>query len=273
MRHFCKFLLAAALFSGIVGCSKAENSGIPKKDDSTTNTPSKDNDKDDDKGNNTPQSIVFTKESATINNTKLPYREALIGGISTSKKGTLALYLHGGSSKGNDNEAQMTEPGINNIAEYLAENSIAAVMIVPQCPSSSSWGGQMNGVLKGLIDSYVQEGIVDTSRIYIFGGSMGGTGTWGLVSAYPRLFTAAMPVAGNPSRAVVANVVPTAIYTVMGTADNLMSIDTVKAFAEELTSAGGTICFDIEQGWDHATTCTDSYTTKRLEWVFSQRKE
>lgn len=272
MRHFCKFLLAAALFSGIVGCSKAENSEIPKKDDSTTNTPSKDNDKDDDKGNNTPQSIVFTKESATINNTKLPYREALIGGISTSKKGALALYLHGGSSKGNDNEAQMTEPGINNITEYLAENSIAAVMIVPQCPSSSSWGGQMNGVLKGLIDSYVQEGIVDTSRIYIFGGSMGGTGVWNLVSAYPRLFTAAMPVAANPSKAEVENVVPTAVYTVMGTADVMMSVDTANDFITALQNAGGIARIDVEEGWDHATTCTDSYTTPRLTWVFSHSK-
>ena len=272
MKHFCKFLLAAALFSGIIGCTKAENSDIPKKEESTTNTPSNEN-SEEEKGDNNPQSIVFSKESATVNNTTLPYREALIGGISTSNKGALILYLHGGSSKGGDNEAQMSEPGIHDIAEYLSSKGIASVMIVPQCPSSSSWGGQMNGVLKGVIDGYVQEGIVDTSRIYIFGGSMGGTGTWGLVSAYPRLFTAAMPVAGNPSRSVVANVVPTAIYTVMGTADNLMSIDTVTAFAEELTNAGGTIRFDIEQGWDHATTCTESYTPERLAWIFSQRKE
>lgn len=272
MRPILRFFLAATIFCGIVGCTKAENSDIPQKEENTTNTPSNEESKEEDKGNNKPESFTFTKEYATINTTTLPYQEALIGGISTSKKGALVLYLHGGSSKGSDNEAQMSEPGIDDIATHLATKSIAAVMIVPQCPSTSSWGGQMNGVLKGIIDSYVQEGLVDTSRIYIFGGSMGGTATWGLVSAYPRLFTAAMPVAGNPSRAIVENVAPTAIYTVMGTADNLMSIDTVTTFAEELTNAGGTIRFDIEQGWDHATTCTESYTPERLEWVFSQVK-
>ena len=130
----------------------------------------------------------------------------------------------------------------------------------------------MNGVLKGVIDNYVQEGTIDTSRIYVFGGSMGGTGTWGLVSAYPRLFTAAMPVAANPSRAVVDNVLPTAVYTVMGSDDAMMSVDTANNFISALQDAGGTVRIDIVEGWNHATTCEKSYTPERLEWIFSQRK-
>ena len=223
--------------------------------------------------NQSPQSITFSKESITVNSTILPYRKALIGNVTTTNKGALVIYLHGGSSKGSDNESQMNEPGILSIATHLATNGIGAVMVVPQCPSSMSWGGQMNRVLKGLLDSYIQEGIIDTSRIYIFGGSMGGTGAWGLISAYPRLFTAAMPVAANPSKAVVENVAPTAVYTVMGTADALMSVDTANDFITALREAGGTARIDIIEGWDHATTCTESYTTERLEWVFSHRKE
>ena len=202
----------------------------------------------------------------------LPYRKAVIGDVSKSNSGALVLYLHGGSKKGDDNEAQMDEPGISDIANYLSSNNIPAIMIVPQCPRTMSWGSQMNKVLKELFDKLIQEGIIDTSRIYAFGGSMGGTGVWNLVSAYPRLFTAAMPVAANPSKAEVENVLPTAVYTVMGTADVMMSVDTANDFITALQNAGGTARIDVEEGWDHATTCTDSYTPPRLTWVFSQSK-
>lgn len=52
----------------------------------------------------------------------------------------------------------------------------------------------------------IMEDKVDGDRIYILGGSMGGTGTWSMASAYPGLFAAAMPVAGNPSKSIAENV-------------------------------------------------------------------
>ena len=69
----------------------------------------------------------------------LPYRKAVIGDVSKSNSGALVLYLHGGSKKGDDNEAQMDEPGISDIANYLSSNNIPAIMIVPQCPRTMSW--------------------------------------------------------------------------------------------------------------------------------------
>ena len=209
--------------------------------------------------------LVFEAEKIVSAGIEMPYRIAHTNGIG---KPAIVVFLHGGSSKGKDNEAQMKEAGIDSIANYLELKQLHTVYLVPQCPSDKSWGGPMLGVLKTLIDRYVQtESLIDTD-IYIFGGSMGGTGTWSMLSAYPRLFTAAMPVAGNPSKCDADNVATTPVYTVMGTSDRIMSVETASYFIKELNARGAITKFDVEEGWSHEITCIQSYTTDRLDWVF-----
>ena len=212
--------------------------------------------------------LDFSYEQAVFRNITMPYRKALIAqdneGLSS-----LVIYLHGGSSKGDDNEAQLQEPGTDSIANYLVRKNKKSIFVVPQCPTNYSWGGPMNNAIEAMLDSLLSPGLVDSSRIYIFGGSMGGTGTWGMVSAYPEMFAAAMPVAGNPSRGNAESVSSTPVYTVMGTADAIMSIDVVEEFLQSLEENGGEYMFDIEEGWTHEQTCIESYTEVRLDWVFS----
>lgn len=130
----------------------------------------------------------------------------------------------------------------------------------------------MLGVLKSLIDKYVGDGIVDENSLYILGGSMGGTGTWSMLSAYPGLFTAAMPVAGNPSKCDADKVASTPVCTVMGTSDRIMSVETTSDFINELNARNGITKFEVEDGWTHEMTCIQSYTTHRLDWVFCHRR-
>ena len=181
-------------------------------------------------------------------------------GSGTSR--AMVLYLHGGSSKGNDNTTQLTEPAITAIVEYIATSGIVADIIVPQCPADKSWGKNLNAALKALTEQN------NYTCLYLFGGSMGGTGCWSFISSYPATVTAAMIVAGNPSGAKAENVAHTAVYTIMGSEDKLVNIDAVTTFVESLTLLNAPIRFDIEQGWSHAQTCIDSYTTPRLDWVF-----
>lgn len=212
---------------------------------------------------------TFDASNITFGGINMPYRVAHTSGM---EKPSLVIYLHGGTSKGNDNEKQMGEPGIDIIANYINQRQIGAYFLVPQCPSDKSWRGPMLSVLKALIDKYVMEGVVDKNSVYIFGGSMGGTGTWSMLSAYPGMFAAAMPVAGNPSKCDADKVASTPVYTVMGTSDQIMSVETTADFIDELNARNGTTKFDIEEGWTHEMTCTQSYTTQRLDWVFSQSK-
>ena len=104
------------------------------------------------------------------------------------------------------------------------------------------------------------------------GGSMGGTGTWCQVSNYPDFYAAAMPVAGNPTGMSAEAVAKTPVYTVMGTADNIMSIDAVETFQTQVLAAGGILILEVETGWTHQDTCEKSYTDSRLEWLFSKTR-
>lgn len=213
-----------------------------------------------------------SKEQITTLGITMGYRKCVITNENSTEAPILVVYLHGGSSKGNDNEKQLLEPGTDSIARYLKTHGINAIFLIPQCPTDKSWGGPMNTMLKAMIDRYASEGVADTNRIYIFGGSMGGTGTWGMLSAYPNFFAAAMPVAANPSKTVVENIATTPAYTVMGTADAIMKVETAASFVEELKALDDDVRMDVEEGWTHETTCIQSYTTARLEWVFSHRR-
>lgn len=200
----------------------------------------------------------------------LPFRQLQVGDAKSGN--SLVVYLHGGTSRGSDNESQLQEPAVDSISSYLYTHHIPALMVVPQCPTGGGWLGGNSRAVKELIDSLVSTGKISRSNIYVFGGSMGGTGTWNLVNSYPGLFAAAMPCAGNPSACDASKVAQTPIYTVMGTADNIMSIPAVDTFTQALTAQGGEYKYDIEEGWTHENTCIMSYTSDRIAWVLGHTK-
>ena len=216
------------------------------------------------------QEIEFSKETFSSSGVSLPYRKANI--LGNNNNASLVVYLHGGSSKGDDNEAQMQEPGIDSIANWLMENKRKAIMIVPQYPTDKAWLGTMQDVVTALIKTYIDRGAVATDRIYIFGGSVGGTGTWGMLSNYPELFAAAMPVAGNPTGMNAEAMAKVPVYTVMGTADRIMKISNVETFLAEMDNYDAEYKLDIEDGWTHEDVCKNSYTKLRLTWVFQHVK-
>lgn len=210
-------------------------------------------------------SASFSKETFSLANTTLPYRKASIPG--TDEKASLVIYLHGGSSKGTDNETQMNEPGIDSIYSWLLANNRKAIMLVPQ--ASKTWLGPTMPTIKALLQTYIDRGVADKTRVYIFGGSMGGTGTWNIIATYPDFFAAAMPVAGNPSGLDAEKTSHTPLFTVMGTADVIMDISNVEPFLAEMDKYDASYKFEIEQGWTHEDVCKRSYTKSRLDWIFS----
>lgn len=107
----------------------------------------------------------FSNETFTATDgSTLPYRKASIAG--TGDKASLVIYLHGGSSKGDDNETQLQEPGINYITEWLTQNNRKAIMVVPQCAKDKSWIGDMLVTVKAMLQTFVDRGVAD--NVYIF---------------------------------------------------------------------------------------------------------
>ena len=214
----------------------------------------------------------FAYRSITCNGLTLPYREARIVCGDSTRKAALIVYLHGGLRRGDDNAAQLEEPGVGAIAEYLRERSIPSILLVPQCPCSKQWGEETNDALRVLIDRYVETGEADERCIYLLGGSMGGTGTWSMLDARPTLFAAAMPVAGQPLMTHAAQTAKTPVYAVLGADDDLIPVRPVSDFVERLRTGGAEVMLDVIPDWTHAATCTESYTAERLDWVFGHMR-
>lgn len=222
----------------------------------------------------TPQdvtNVTDVKKSITTDVMSIPYHELTFVSKNNTEQPCLVLYLHGGSSRGDDNQTQMGEAGIDSISNYLKAHHKNAIFLVPQCPSKGAWLGPAQSVLGTLIAQYVNGGKVDAKQIYIFGGSMGGTGTWGMLAAYPDLFAAAMPVAADPTK-VGEYTSKTPVFTVMGTADVIMNLETAQTFVGQLKAQGVDTKFETGDGWTHEVTCIESYTTQRLDWVFSHKR-
>ena len=114
----------------------------------------------------------------------------------------LLIWLHGMNS-GSFARAQLQGYEFSNWAseEYQARftNTGGCFLLAPRAASapSNNWDAVPCSELKELIDSFVDANRenIDASRIYIAGYSTGGSMVWEMVTAYPKYFAAAMPLA------------------------------------------------------------------------------
>lgn len=161
---------------------------------------------------------LFEKEAFMSSSGEfLPYRILKPLNFDKTKKYPLVLFLHGAGERGDDNEAQLT----HGVSAFLAEKYRAehpCFVIAPQCPTEGYWASanisrdkypleidfdytnEITPALEAameLLFSYLADGFIDTSRVYITGLSMGGMGTFEAVGRFPELFAAAAPVCGG----------------------------------------------------------------------------
>jgi len=73
-----------------------------------------------------------------------------------------------------------------------------------------------------LLDKIVAEKGIDTDRLYVFGASMGGYGTWDLIQRYPGKFAAAMPICGGGDPSKADSLKHTAIWVTHGENDRIV---------------------------------------------------
>lgn len=171
---------------------------------------------------------VFVSSSGDSLNYRLLEPEVMQAG----EKYPLVLFLHGAGERGNDNEKQLTHGG-QMFLNPVNREKYPAFVLFPQCPESGYWayenrpqsfiptqmpvGKEMPSVfqaVKELLDMYLANPQVDKSRIYIMGLSMGAMGTYDMVSRFPDIFAAAVPICGtvNPTRLSAARNVAFRIF-------------------------------------------------------------
>ena len=82
---------------------------------------------------------------------------------------------------------------------------------------------------------------IDSSRIYITGGSMGGRGTWGVATRHPDTFAAAAPICGWADGLSLENLKNIPIFNQHGQKDWTVSIDQSRFAVDQLQKRGYSI--------------------------------
>jgi predicted peptidase len=123
------------------------------------------------------------------------------------------------------------------------------------------------------LDSLKHEFRIDTQRIYVIGLSMGGHGVWDLVTRFPKMFAAAIPVcsAGDPAKA--AKIVGVPIWCFHGAADPVVGVAYARTMITALRKAGGTPKYTEYPGVGHDSYRNAFKEAELLPWLFAQRRK
>ena len=159
------------------------------------------------------------------------------------------IYLHGGG--GADRRIKPADvPG--DPSDVRPGYGAPYIRIVPQALVHRAGGrGWDPGSIIKLIDDVSARYRVDPNRIYLTGASMGGSGTWRTIAAYPGRFAAAAPVCGGGDVSMAWRVVNVPIWAFHGELDSVVSCHHSMRMDAALASLGGVMKLTVYPGVGH----------------------
>jgi poly(3-hydroxybutyrate) depolymerase len=174
----------------------------------------------------------------------LPYRLFIPADYSPSQKYPIMLALHGAGETGTDNIKQLSYEMAISWAKPVNQAMYPCFVVVPQCPTSLDWGNdQIIATNVDLMDSLIREFTIDTNRLYITGLSLGGGGTWDMITRFPNRFAAAIPMSGGGNPALVSNIASTSIWDFHGAQDATIPVAGSRNMMEALKGIGRTVVY------------------------------
>ncbi len=220
------------------------------------------------------------------NGIKVLYRFAQPEQIEPEKTYPLILFLHGAAERGSDNNAQIKH-GVMPILENAAKLDQPVFLIAPQCPKDEWWSPYGEGLLRlaeadgenllmdavlELVEKTGEKSPIDRSRIYLTGISMGGFGSWDVLTRASERFAAAIPICGggDPEKAGKFKSIPIRIYH--GADDDTVPPEASQMMADALEKAGGKPELILYPGVAHDAWTQTYADLEVIEWLLSQRK-
>jgi predicted esterase len=183
--------------------------------------------------------------AGTDKGTTLPYRLFIPANYSPSQKYPLVLALHGAGERGTNNTSQIMKGEMaTSWADPVNQAKYPCFVVAPQCPTNEYWGNDpIVAADIDLMDSLIREFTIDTNRLYITGLSMGGFGTWDMITRFPNRFAAAIPMSGGGNPALVPNIANTPIWNFHGAQDPTVPVGYSRDMIEALKGIGRTVVY------------------------------
>lgn len=228
--------------------------------------------------------IAVRGETAKSSGTEpIPFRQ-FVTGADQPGEFALVLFLHGAGERGSDNEAQLRH-GCSELLAYCEKNKIKAVLLFPQCPAGKQWVDEPWSALRHTMHAEPSESLAAAmklldrktaefkpDRIYVAGISMGGYGTWDLISRCPDRVTAALPICGGGDVAQAPKLVNLPILAVHGSVDPTVPVSRSRDMVRAIWNAGGTrIIYQELPEVGHGSWGPAFGNTNTWKWLFSQK--
>jgi uncharacterized protein (TIGR03067 family) len=223
---------------------------------------------------------------------ELAYRKLSPQVVNAGQRLPLVVFLHGSSERGDDNTAQLKH-GLDYLASPEGMKEFPATIIAPQCPQNSRWTSLLsirdneeenftselestpNKIMRltqELISSLiVNDPTIDPDRIYVTGLSMGGFGTFDLISRMPSVFAAAVPLCGGGDTRpeIVERIKRIPMWVIHGQKDQVVDAKYSRRVVEALENAGANPRYSELPGFGHNIWDVTYSDEELYKWMFS----
>jgi predicted peptidase len=212
----------------------------------------------------------------------LPYRLFTPLHYDQKKKYPLVLYLHGGGGRGNDNLKQI-DGGNGYLIDLFtggeAQARYPSFVLAPQSPmegwveADSITPTRYLHLVYELMGELQRTHNIDEARVYVAGQSMGGFGTFAIISEYPRTFAAGVVLCGGGDQSKVARLANVPIWVFHGAKDESVDVERSRAIVAAIKNAGGSkVRYTEYSDIGHIIWPSVVKETELLPWLFTHRK-
>jgi predicted peptidase len=223
---------------------------------------------------------------ANADGEQLPYRILKPAQYDSTRKYPLVMFFHGAGERGDDNFKQLVHCAAT-FASPANMDKYPCFVVFPQCPAKQRWvevdwalpahtqpvePGQAMRLSMELLASLKKQFSIDERRIYVSGLSMGGFATWDLISRYPKVFAAAVPICGGGDESKAAACAKVPVWAFHSADDNVVKVERTRNMIEAMRKAGGDPRYTEYTGLGHFSWGKAYSEAELLPWLFAQSR-
>lgn len=190
-----------------------------------------------------------------------------------NKKYPLIIYLHGHTDTTTWNLEWYNDPIVSGDP---------CIVLTPKCPREEvhGWGDSfepgtspMMAKTYEMMDLAKQAFNLDTNRFYIYGISMGGYGTYGVIQKNPDMFAAGYAECGEPNITIAPVIAKIPFWIFHGSDDPVVPVQPDRNLYKAVLDIGGTqIRYTEYPGVGHNVWDYAGKETTLTTWLLAQRK-
>ena len=146
-----------------------------------------------------------------------------------------------------------------------ALKKLGAIIIAPDCPGKNWTDPKSEKAILELLDFVKNSWPVDSTRLVVTGFSMGGAGAWFLAEKYPKLFSAAIPVAAYLEGVTGVNI---PVYVIHSKKDEIIMFDRTEQAVNNIIDRSDDVTFIVIEDFSHYQTARYVRPLKKtVKWL------